>query len=325
MTADDDARAWLLGQIDFERLRGPRKYRFTLDRMHALIDAAGLKFITRPASQTPFDDERPVVIHVAGTKGKGSVSTMVAAMTTAAGHRTGLYTSPHLHRLEERVQIDGVPIDPTSLTRLIERIRPIAESLDQSPSFFELTTAMALDAFAQSGCRVWVIETGLGGRLDSTNVVASDIAAITHIGLDHQAILGRTVQQIAREKAGIIKPGRPVVVGATGPGGDRSHRNGRSGPRQPRDPRRRGHRFYRHRSRPLGHVAAGPGAGALAAAEPPRRRRSRRRASSRQRRGGVGGRREFANPLRRRTSPAGRCRVSNCPPANSVLIAAAGP
>ncbi len=217
MTADQSARDWLLGQIDFERLRGPRKYRFTLDRMHNLIDAAGLGVVTRPGESFTGPIDRPVIIHVAGTKGKGSVSTMVAAMTTAAGHRTGLYTSPHLHRLEERIQIDGLPVNPTKLTRLIEWVRPIAQSLPQPPSFFELTTTIAWEAFRRANCRVWVIETGLGGRLDSTNVIASDIAAITHIGLDHQAILGRTVKKIAREKAGIIKPERPVVVGAVDP------------------------------------------------------------------------------------------------------------
>jgi len=166
------------------------------------------------------------LIHIAGTKGKGSVAAMVAAMLTASGLRTGLYTSPHLHRLEERFRVDGQPCPPAHLVKLVQELRQLVESHpstgdsdspEAAPSFFELTTALALLHFERSQCQAIVLEVGLGGRLDSTNVCAPSISVVTSIGLDHQHVLGKDLVQIAAEKAGIIKHGVPVVSGVIDP------------------------------------------------------------------------------------------------------------
>lgn len=150
-------------------------------------------------------------IHVAGTNGKGSTSSLIAATLTASGHRTGLYTSPHLLDFRERMRIDGEMITEHEVTDFVERYR--AMELPLSPSFFELTTVMAFEWFARHGVDYAVIEVGLGGRLDSTNIITPLVSVITNISLDHTALLGDTPAQIAREKAGIIKPGVPVVIG----------------------------------------------------------------------------------------------------------------
>jgi dihydrofolate synthase/folylpolyglutamate synthase len=158
-------------------------------------------------------------VHIAGTNGKGSVTAMVAAALGAAGHRTARYTSPHLQRVEERFVIDGKEVDPAVLEASAARVQHAAEALVASgtleslPTFFECTTAVAFDLFREARVDVAVLEVGLGGRLDSTNVVFPIAAAIVSIDFDHQAQLGDTLTAIAAEKAGIIKPGIPVVVG----------------------------------------------------------------------------------------------------------------
>nr|WP_286177633.1 folylpolyglutamate synthase/dihydrofolate synthase family protein [Rhodopirellula sp. JC639] len=176
-------------------------------------------YLHRPSDPSGSRPKVPL-IHIAGTKGKGSTATMVSQILIAAGYRVGLYTSPHLTDLEERFRIDGVPCSRQELVELVDCVAPVVDRFDASGhpvSFFELTTAMAVLHFDQNDCDVVVLEVGLGGRLDSTNVCASTIAAITSIGLDHQRILGDTIGQIAAEKAGIIKAGVPVVSGAVQP------------------------------------------------------------------------------------------------------------
>jgi dihydrofolate synthase / folylpolyglutamate synthase len=149
-------------------------------------------------------------IHVAGTNGKGSSSHLLAACFQAAGYRTGLYTSPHLKHFTERIRLNGLEISPEAVTEFVARCRPAIEQLD--PSFFEVTVAMAFDYFARQQVDIAIVEVGLGGRLDSTNVISPEVSLITNISYDHQAILGDTLPQIAGEKAGIMKPGAPTVV-----------------------------------------------------------------------------------------------------------------
>jgi dihydrofolate synthase/folylpolyglutamate synthase len=150
-------------------------------------------------------------IHVAGSKGKGSVSSMCASALRSAGYRVGLYTSPHLQDYTERIQIDGQPISHANLVALVEEIKPVIEKVPQLTTF-EITTALAFLYFARLGATAAVIEVGLGGRLDATNVIIPDLAVITSLSYDHTAILGETLGEIAFEKAGIIKPGVPVVL-----------------------------------------------------------------------------------------------------------------
>jgi dihydrofolate synthase/folylpolyglutamate synthase len=211
--ARDRALAFLLGRIDYERMPvvpyGEQAYR--LARMRELLDRLG-----NPAADVP-------IVHVAGTKGKGSTSAAIAAVLTAAGFRTGLFTSPHLDCLEERIRLDGLQCTAEELVALVDRVRPSAEAMDAvltdaegrpaGPTYFELTTAMALLHFADCGANAAVLEVGMGGRLDSTNVCRPAVAVLTSISLDHTRQLGDTLTAIAREKAGIIKPGVPVVSG----------------------------------------------------------------------------------------------------------------
>lgn len=152
-----------------------------------------------------------VTVHVAGTNGKGSTASTLAAILTAAGYRTGLYTSPHIADFDERIRIDGRPVDHDFVVGFVERFRRNDGGL--TPSFFEFATIMAFDWFASQHVDVAVIETGLGGRLDSTNIITPILSVITNISADHTALLGDTLPQIAGEKAGIIKEGVPVVVG----------------------------------------------------------------------------------------------------------------
>ena len=152
-------------------------------------------------------------IHVAGTNGKGSCAAMTASVLKAAGYRTGLYTSPYLYRFNERMQVGGKEIPDDVLAALVTRIRPLAEAMEDHPTEFELMTAAALLWYRQENCDVVVLETGLGGRFDATNIIdAPEAAVIMNIGLDHTAVLGGTVEQIAFEKAGIIKPGCDCVL-----------------------------------------------------------------------------------------------------------------
>jgi len=150
-------------------------------------------------------------IHVAGTNGKGSTSHMLAAVLQAAGYRTGLYTSPHLLDFRERIRINGSKIPEETVADFVTCHQELIESI--APSFFEATVALAFDHFARENVDIAIIETGLGGRLDSTNVITPLLSLITNIGYDHTQILGNTLQEIATEKAGIIKPGVPVVIG----------------------------------------------------------------------------------------------------------------
>lgn len=158
-------------------------------------------------------------IHIAGTNGKGSVAAMAHAVLSAAGYKTGLYTSPHLVSFRERFQINGKPITKSDVVRLVEQIRPLSDAVAQDPefrrpTFFETVTAMALQYFREQEVEVVVWETGLGGRLDATNVVTPLVSVITNIAFDHMQYLGETVSQIAAEKCGIIKPSVPVVTAA---------------------------------------------------------------------------------------------------------------
>jgi dihydrofolate synthase / folylpolyglutamate synthase len=150
-------------------------------------------------------------IHVAGTNGKGSTSHMLASIYQEAGLRVGLYTSPHLKSFTERIRLNGQPIPEAEVVQFVEQTKAIVDEVE--PSFFELTVAMAFDYFARQQVDLAIIEVGLGGRLDSTNIITPLVSVITNIGYDHMDILGDTLPLIAAEKAGIIKPGIPVVVG----------------------------------------------------------------------------------------------------------------
>jgi dihydrofolate synthase/folylpolyglutamate synthase len=211
--------AFLQSRIDFERAAAiPHNKRdFRLDRMRDLLARLG------------NPQQRLRIIHVAGTKGKGSTSAMIASVLSAAGYRCGLYTSPHLDRLEERLMVDGQPCPESEFVGLIQRIQPIVEQMDAEgqkqdpdwfgPTYFEITTAMAFLYFATCSVErpvstdVAVVEVGLGGRLDSTNVCEPIISVITSISYDHTDLLGSSLAEIAWEKAGIIKSGVPVVSG----------------------------------------------------------------------------------------------------------------
>lgn len=174
------------------------KAEFNLDRMFALMEELG-----EPQKKYP-------IIHVAGTKGKGSVSALCASALQAAGYKTGLYTSPHLWDYVERIQIDGEPISHVQLIELVEAIKPAVAKIPKLTTF-EITTALGLFAFAKNAVNAAVIEVGLGGRLDATNIVTPNVSVITSLSYDHMAVLGNTLAEIAGEKAGIIKEGVPVV------------------------------------------------------------------------------------------------------------------
>jgi len=169
-----------------------------LERVHELLQALG-----NPQG-------RYSAVHVAGTKGKGSTTAMIASALRAAGLHTGMYTSPHLHTFRERIQVDGVPISEADTARLMERMAPVLATRPEV-TVFEIITALAMLYFADAGVSWAVFEVGMGGRLDATNVLQPRVTVITSISLDHMAILGPTIAQIAREKAGIIKLGVPVV------------------------------------------------------------------------------------------------------------------
>ncbi len=199
-----DSLRWLFGLEQFG-------IKFGLDNIHAILDGLG------------HPEQTFRAVHIAGTNGKGSVTAMVDAVLRAAGHRTGRYTSPHLVRLNERFAVDGRPIDDENLERAVGDVRAVVEQLrtngqlDVHPTFFEVTTAVAFELFRRSGVDVAVCEVGLGGRLDATNVLTPTVTAITSIGFDHERYLGRTLREIATEKAGIVKHGVPVVVGRMDP------------------------------------------------------------------------------------------------------------
>jgi dihydrofolate synthase/folylpolyglutamate synthase len=202
----DSALRLVMGLADFERsTHSPGHSAFHLERMSLLMEQLGDCHLDTPT------------VHVAGTKGKGSTAAMVTSILTAEGYSVGLYTSPHLHSAVERIRIGGTPVSKGEFASLAERVWPAAERVAESGGLgaittFEMLTAMAFLHFKSSGADFQVIEVGLGGRLDSTNIVAPSVCAITSISLDHVATLGDTVERIAAEKAGIIKPGVPVVI-----------------------------------------------------------------------------------------------------------------
>lgn len=187
--------------VDYSLVRNFRNSpdTFDLGRMYSLVEALG-----NPQEKYP-------IIHVAGTKGKGSVSALCASALQEAGYRVGLYTSPHLDDFAERIQLDGQPIPHVELVRLVDENRSILQAIPRL-TFFEITTALAFLYFAQQQATAAVIEVGLGGRLDATNVCKPRVAVITSLSYDHTALLGNTLAEIAGEKAGIIKAGVPVVL-----------------------------------------------------------------------------------------------------------------
>jgi len=195
-----EAVAWLYGQ----QLHGIQPGLERMQRLGAELDL-----------QTDLSGSRKAprrAVHVAGTNGKGSVCAMVDAMCRADGLRTGLYTSPHLVSFRERIRVDGAMIGETEVAEGITLIRDLIAKWEQPATFFEIVTALALWHFQRCECEIVVLETGLGGRLDATNVVTPAVAIITPIGLDHQQWLGDTVEKIAMEKAGIIKPFVPTIL-----------------------------------------------------------------------------------------------------------------
>jgi len=205
-----DAAAFLEGLIDFERRVDVPYARFDLAPIRALLARVG------------HPERRLSVIHVAGSKGKGSTALLVEAVLGASGERVGTFTSPHLERWTERFRIGGAEVDGDALAAAVERLRPHVEALRgessaTAPTFFDATTAAAFLLFAEAGVDRAVVEVGLGGRLDSTNVVDPAVACVTTIELEHTEKLGTTLAAIAGEKAGIVKRGRPVVVGALAP------------------------------------------------------------------------------------------------------------
>lgn len=192
-------------------------YEQALEYIHSVNWAfckPGLERITELCKALGDPQKKLRFIHVAGTNGKGSTSAMLASVLQKAGYRTGLYTSPYICTFCERIRVDGENIPEGKLAALTDRIRPIAEKMADKPTEFELITALAFAYFAECACDVVVLEVGLGGRLDSTNVIENTaLSIITGIDFDHTALLGNTIEEIAREKAGIIKPGRPVLFG----------------------------------------------------------------------------------------------------------------
>jgi dihydrofolate synthase/folylpolyglutamate synthase len=172
----------------------------------------GLERMTALVSRLGMPQTRYHTLHIGGTNGKGSTAAMTAAILQAAGYRVGLYTSPHLVEFRERIRVNGEMITELDVARLTEQLKGLCD-LNLAPTFFECTTAMALQYFADSRVDVAVLEVGLGGRFDATNIVTPLACAITTVALDHQEYLGTTLASIAFEKAGIIKPNVPVVVG----------------------------------------------------------------------------------------------------------------
>ena len=198
--AYNQALDYLYSFVDYSLKKSSElaKADFNLDRMRVLLAALG-----SPEQKYPS-------LHVAGTKGKGSTCALMASALTAAGYKTGLYTSPHLQDYVERIQIDGQPVSHVQLVELVEQVKPHVAAVPQLTTF-EITTALGFLYFAQQNVEAAVIEVGLGGRLDATNVVTPRVSVITSLSYDHMAVLGNTLTLIAGEKAGIIKPGIPVV------------------------------------------------------------------------------------------------------------------
>ena len=205
----DEAIAFWFGRINYEvRAAAPKDLK--LERMRALARLLG------------NPQERLRIVHVTGTKGKGSTCAMLDEVCRAAGYRVGLFTSPHLVRVEERMRVDGEPISPEELTARMREVAPAVRELENHPwpppTFFEINTALGLSHFVCRRVDLVILEVGLGGRFDSTNICQPMLSIITSIGLDHTAQLGNTLEAIATQKAGIIKPRVPVISGVTQPG-----------------------------------------------------------------------------------------------------------
>jgi dihydrofolate synthase/folylpolyglutamate synthase len=196
-----DAITFLFDRLPMYQRVGKAAYKSNLDTTLALDEYFGHPHRTFKS------------IHIAGTNGKGSVAHMLSSILQSAGYRTGLYTSPHLIDFRERIRIDGKMIPEETVTAFVDQHRGIMEKLH--PSFFEMTVAMAFDSFAREMIDFAVVETGMGGRLDSTNIIRPLVSVITNIGFDHSQFLGDTIYKIAVEKAGIIKSGIPLVIGET--------------------------------------------------------------------------------------------------------------
>jgi dihydrofolate synthase/folylpolyglutamate synthase len=195
----EETLSYLFSRLPMFSRLGPAAYKKDLTNTIQLCEALG------------NPQERFKTIHIAGTNGKGSTSHMLAAILQTAGYKTGLYTSPHLVDFRERIKVNGVWCDEDFVIDFTRRMQPLIESIE--PSFFEITVAMAFEYFAQQQVDIAVIEVGLGGRLDSTNIIHPELCVITNIGWDHMNMLGNTLAAIAGEKAGIIKPGIPAVIG----------------------------------------------------------------------------------------------------------------
>ena len=174
---------------------------FGLDRVLTLLEKMG-----NPEKKLKY-------VHIAGTNGKGSTASMTASILQKAGYRTGLYTSPYIYRFHERIQINGQQISDEDLVEITEYVKPLADSMEQSPTEFELVCAIAFEYFVRKQCDIVVLEVGLGGDYDATNVIeCPEVAVITNIGLDHTDVLGNTLEEIARTKAGIFKEGGDAVI-----------------------------------------------------------------------------------------------------------------
>ena len=195
----EEAVQWLYLQLPQYQRQGSTAYKPGLERTESLM--ANLNHPERGFKS----------IHIAGTNGKGSTAHMLASVLQTAGYRVGLYTSPHLKDFRERIRINGAPIPESEVLRFVQE--HASEFSKMGLSFFEMTVGLAFDYFAQSSIDIAIVETGMGGRLDSTNVITPILSIITNIGLDHIQFLGGTLEAIAGEKAGIIKPGVPVVIG----------------------------------------------------------------------------------------------------------------
>ena len=193
--------AYLFKQLPMYQRQGATAFKKDLTNITALCEKLG-------DPQEKFNS-----IHIAGTNGKGSTAHLIACLFQMRGLKVGLYTSPHYTDFRERIKIDGAYISEEAVIEFVENQQALFETI--KPSFFEITVAMAFDYFAKEEVDIAIIETGLGGRLDSTNILRPDLSVITNISLDHQAMLGNTLVEIAREKAGIIKAGVPVVIGET--------------------------------------------------------------------------------------------------------------
>lgn len=198
MSTYQDTLDYLYAKLPMYNRIGAAAIKNNLDNTLAICEHLG-----NPEKKYP-------TIHIAGTNGKGSSSHMLASIFQAAGYKTGLYTSPHLYDFRERIKVNGQMCPESFVTEFTNKVKPIIETIE--PSFFEITVGMAFEYFAQEQCDIAIIETGLGGRLDSTNVIQPILSLITNIGWDHMALLGNTLPAIATEKAGIIKKDTPIVI-----------------------------------------------------------------------------------------------------------------